>query len=124
VISPLHITRRSNLTTKFKPCILETPYAGDVNANVHFAQCCMNDMLLRDEAPYASHLLYTQENVLDDTKPDERERGIYAGFAWKHMEGVVTVFYDNYGMSRGMTLALDYCKENELPYEIRTLKGE
>lgn len=107
---------------EFKLCVLETPYAGDIESNVEYAQKCMHDMLLRHEAPYASHLLYTQPNVLDDLVPEERELGIYAGFAFKHMEGMHTVFYVDKGMSRGMQLALDYCKENSMTYELRNLE--
>lgn len=106
---------------EFKLCVLETPYAGDIESNVEYAQKCMHDMLLRHEAPYASHLLYTQPNVLDDLVPEERELGIYAGFAFKHMEGMHTVFYIDKGMSRGMKLALNYCKEHNMSYEIRNL---
>ncbi len=109
------------MSKPFTLCVLETPYAGDVEANVEYAQKCMHDMLLRREAPYASHLLYTQPNVLDDLIPEERDLGIQAGFAFKHLEGMHTVFYTDRGMSGGMQLALDYCKEFNMRYEIRTL---
>ena len=108
---------------EFKLVILESPYAGDVDANVEYAQKCMHDMLLRGEAPYASHLLYTQKNVLDDTNPVERELGIYAGFAYKHMKGMHTVFYVDRGMSKGMKMAMDYLKERNMTFEIRNLSG-
>lgn len=51
----------------------------------------MLDALDRGEAPYASHLLYTQ--MLDDTIPAERELGIKAGFAWG--DGVRRVYYSD-----------------------------
>lgn len=106
----------------FKLCILETPYAGDVEGNIEYAQKCMHDMLIRGESPYASHLLYTQPNVLDDDIEEERNLGIYAGFAWKHLDKVHTVFYIDRGMSRGMDLALRYCIENGMSYEYRKLE--
>ncbi len=106
---------------KFKICILESPFAGDVAKNVRYARHCMHDMLKRGEAPYASHLLYTQPEVLDDNIPEERDLGIYAGFAFKHMKGVHTVFYTDLGMSSGMQLALDYIKEHGMTYELRSL---
>ena len=105
----------------FKPTILETPYAGDIDANIEFAQKCMHDMIMRGEAPYASHLLYTQPNVLDDNDPDERNAGIMAGFAFKHMEGVHTVAYMDKGMSRGMQMAKDYCIQHRMSWEERFL---
>ena len=104
-----------------KCAIIESPYAGDIARNVKYAQLCMRDSLRRGESPYASHLLYTQPNVLDDDDPDERKLGIEAGFAWKHMNGVTTVFYVDYGWSGGMKLALDYCQENNLPFTTRKL---
>ena len=102
--------------------ILESPYAGNVKANITYAQQCMRDMLLRGESPYASHLLYTQPNVLDDDKPDERKLGIEAGFAFKHLPTAKTAFYADLGFSKGMDLAMDYCLENNLEFEIRHLK--
>jgi len=62
--------------------ILESPYAGDVATNVAYARRALRDCLLRGEAPFASHLLYTQPGVLDDTLPDERACGIEAGLIW------------------------------------------
>jgi hypothetical protein len=62
--------------------IIESPYAGDIERNVNYARLCLKDSLSRGEAPIASHLLYTQEGVLDDTIPAERSLGINAGLAW------------------------------------------
>jgi hypothetical protein len=104
-----------------EPVILESPFAGDVDANIEYAQKCMHDMLLRGEAPYASHLLYTQQNVLDDTVPEQRKLGIEAGFVWKHMAGMKSVAYLDHGMSGGMQMAKDYCNEHGLPWEERLL---
>ena len=108
---------------EFKLVILESPYAGDIKANVDYAQKCMADCLRRGEAPYASHLLYTQPNVLDDSVPSERGKGISAGFAWKHLPSVHTVFYTDRGVTRGMQMAIDYCYKNNMTYEFRILTG-
>lgn len=106
-----------------KPTIIESPFAGDVEANVKYARLCMRDSLMRGESPYASHLLYTQPNVLDDNIPSERELGINAGFEWKHMKGVHTVFYIDKGWSSGMQQAFCYCVKHRLPWSVRILKG-
>ena len=37
--------------------ILESPYSGDVEANLEYARSCLHDCLERGEAPIASHLL-------------------------------------------------------------------
>ncbi len=81
--------------------ILESPYAGDVARNEAYARACMADCLSRGEAPFASHLLYTQPNVLDDTIPAERRKGMDAGFAWRHAVRK-TVVYTDLGISDGM----------------------
>ena len=49
-----------------KLVILESPFAGDVKRNTAYARAALRDSLLRGEAPIASHLLYTQDGVLDD----------------------------------------------------------
>ena len=46
--------------------IVESPYAGDIEANVAYARACLGDCLSRGEAPFACHLLYTQPGVLRD----------------------------------------------------------
>ena len=80
--------------------IVESPYAGDVDRNVAYARAAMRDCLLRGEAPYASHLLYTQPGVLDDNDPEERKLGIEAGLAWGGL--ATTVVYTDRGISPGM----------------------
>lgn len=84
-----------------KRVIIESPYAGDVERNVNYARAAMKDCLHRGEAPYASHLLYTQEGVLDDDIPGERELGINAGLAWGVVADLVVV-YDDLGVTKGM----------------------
>lgn len=69
--------------------IVESPLSGDFARNQRYARWCMLDCLKRGEAPFASHLLYTQ--CLDDRKPKQRELGIVAGFAWG--EDAEHVFY-------------------------------
>lgn len=86
--------------------IIESPYAGDVAANVEYARRCVADSLARGEAPYASHLIYTQPGILDDTIADERDQGIAAGFAWAAVADVRAVYMD-LGMSAGMVMGVE-----------------
>ena len=81
------------------PVIIESPYAGNVETNVAYARRCMVDCLKRGEAPFASHLLYTQ--VLDDTQPGQRELGVQAGLVWG-FRATLTVVYIDLGVSSGM----------------------
>lgn len=105
-----------------KRVILESPLAGDVAENVKYARQCMRDCLLRGEAPFASHLLYAQDGILDDLVHDERELGINAGFEWRSA-AELTVFYVDRGWSNGMLRAKDHCDKNNMPFVTRSLYG-
>ncbi len=104
-----------------KIVILESPYAGDVERNVRYARRCMMDSLGRGEAPMVSHLLYTQ--VLDDTVPSERERGIAAGLAWRQV-AQASVVYEDHGISKGMQHGIAAAQKACIPVEFRTIGGE
>ena len=99
--------------------IIESPYAGDVPANIGYARSCLFDSLSRGEAPIASHLLYPQ--VLDDTIPSERAQGIAAGLAWRVVPDVLPVFYIDRGWSPGMLAARDTYDREGITYEVRRL---
>ena len=100
--------------------ILESPFAGDVEKNVKYARQCVLDSLSRGEAPIASHLLYTQEGMLNDDIPKERELGINAGLVWKEVADK-HVFYVDYGYSKGMIYAKNYATKNKIIVEERKL---
>jgi hypothetical protein len=100
--------------------IIESPFAGDVDANIKFARACMRDSLNRGEAPFAFHLLYTQEGILDDDIPEERNWGIEAGLAWgKHARK--TVVYTNLGITLGMEKGIQRAIEEGREIEYREL---
>jgi len=103
-----------------KKVILESPYAGDVKVNIAYARQCMRDSLLRDEAPIASHLLYTQPGILDDNIPEERILGIDAGLLWGD-EAELSVIYTDLGISRGMEYGIERAKKIGRPVEYRKL---
>lgn len=105
-----------------KPVIIESPFAGDVETNVRYGRACMKDCLLRGEAPFASHLLYTQPGVLDDDIPEERELGIQAGFVWRHW-AEKTVVYIDLGITHGMEYGILDAEKKGRPVEYRALSG-
>lgn len=102
--------------------VIETPFGGEVCANVAFARACLADSIGRGEAPFASHLLYTQPGVLDDDKPEERKMGIEAGWTFHHAASLVAV-YVNRGISNGMREGIEHAKSLGIPVEERTLAG-
>lgn len=100
--------------------ILESPFAGDVAANVKYARAAVRDALSRGEAPIASHLLYTQPGVLDDTIESERQWGINAGLAWGRVADA-TVVYTDRGVSRGMEYGILLAEGAGRPVEYRSI---
>lgn len=87
--------------------IVESPYAGDIEANLAYARRCVRDCLNRGEAPIASHLLYMQPGILDDNVPEQRAKGIQAGLAWSSVADIA-VFYIDRGWSPGMINAREF----------------
>lgn len=100
--------------------ILESPFAGEVERNINYARMCVRDSLSRGEAPIASHLLYTQEGILNDDILEERKWGVDAGLAWKEV-AEKQVFYIDYGYSRGMEYAKEYATKNNITIEERKI---
>lgn len=105
--------------------VIESPLAAvgpaGMARNQEYARECMLDCLKRGEAPFASHLLYTQ--VLDDRAPTDRALGIEAGFAWGVMADATVVYLDR-GMSNGMILGVEAAEKCGRPIEYRRLGDE
>jgi len=101
--------------------IIESPYAGDIEANVEYARRCVRDSLLRGEAPIASHLLYTQPGILEDNIPIERQLGIDAGLSWRAVAQASVVYKDR-GISRGMQYGIDAARAANIPVEFRNIE--
>lgn len=102
--------------------ILESPYAGDVAHNLAYARAAKRDCLLKGDAPLASHMLYTQDGVLDDSKPEDRALGIRAGLTIGAL-AEATVVYMAFGISRGMAQGIAAAEALGRPLEYRTLLG-
>jgi|TARA_R110000782_G_scaffold214883_1_gene302646 hypothetical protein len=100
--------------------ILESPFAGDEQYHIEYARLCVRDSLLRGEAPLASHLLYSQPTILDDSVPEERNMGIAAGLFWGAMADA-SVVYTDLGISQGMALGIASAEDLGRCVEYRTL---
>ena len=101
---------------------IESPYAAcfplKVVDHVAYARLAMIDSLNRGEAPFLSHLLYTQ--VLDDTVFLERHKGLRAGRALSHTLDMAAVYCD-LGISWGMAKAIGNYRRLGKKCEIRQL---
>ena len=101
---------------------MESPFAGSFELNVEYGRACLAHSLRLGEAPLASHLLYTQPDILDDDNPQERALGIAAGHAWTPHADAVVVYIDS-GISKGMQQGIDAALQAGIPVEFRALPG-
>lgn len=104
--------------------VIESPFRGATPAlgwrNKSYARSAVRDALLRGEAPIASHLLHTQEGILDDDVPAERAHGIAAGHVWIEVADAVVVYKD-LGVSEGMKRGIEHAILHGIPVEYRDL---
>ena len=109
---PTHTVNSPPPPAILKRVAIESPYAGAtpeiLERNLRYVRACMRDCLLRGETPIASHALYTQPDVLDDSLPADRELGMRAGWNWFAVVDFVAVYVDlgiSGGMQRGIVEA-------------------
>jgi hypothetical protein len=109
-----------------KLVIIESPYAAatedGILANVRYARSALHHALMRGEAPFASHLLYTQEGVLRDAIKTERRRGILAGHAWFSKADLIC-FYTDLGWTPGMLEGLRNALSDKKRISVRAIFG-
>ena len=115
-----HLTTEDATLPKLKLVQMESPYTGDIERNLAYARDAMRDCFMRGEAPFASHLLYTQAGVLDDKLPDERSLGIGAGLLWG-AHATLVVIYTDLGISGGMAAAIRRANQDMRQIEYRQL---
>jgi len=111
------------MNKKIRRVVIESPYAGNIEKNLRYLRACMRDCLLKNEAPFASHGLYTMPGVLRDEVPEERMHGIIAGFAWREISDA-TIVYTDLEISKGMEYGIAHAKELGHLIEYRALGGE
>lgn len=103
-----------SLTTPKVRVIIESPFKGrdkfQLWSNIQYARLCVRDSILRGEAPIASHLLYTQPDILNDDIPAERTLGMECGFQWIIVAQLCAVYTDN-GISSGMEAGIKRAQE-------------
>lgn len=106
--------------------ILESPFSADTSEelerNLQYARAAVRDSLLRGESPFPSHLLYTQEGILDDNDPEQRRFGIRAGLEWLRVADR-TVVYRDLGITRGMDQGIYEALRAGKQVEYRNLPG-
>lgn len=99
--------------------IIESPLAGDYVLNMEYAQEALHDSLMKNESPFASHMIYPM--VLDDNVPDERAKGMAAGWEWMTVADKVAV-YSDLGISNGMKRGIARAQKLGLTIEYRKIR--
>lgn len=125
---------------------IESRYAPDKDASgpvaiqqllrhLDYVRAAMRDCFKRGEIPLASHALYTQPGVLDDTVPAERLMGMEAGFTTRLALGmarrafpadeiiVQTAVYEDLGVSPGMQKGAERSVDDGVPVVYRKIEG-
>jgi len=111
--------------TQITRVIVETPFKGETpevqQRNIEYARACTHDCLVNHhEAPFLSHLLYTQDGILNDAIPEERQLGIDAGLVWGSV-AEKTVVYLDLGTSISMQYGVLNAIRADRPIEYRNL---
>ncbi|HLD40479.1 MAG TPA: hypothetical protein VJB13_05055 [Candidatus Nanoarchaeia archaeon] len=103
---------------------VESPFKGEnwelTARNVYYARLCVRDCLKRGEAPYASHLFFTQAGILNDAIQAERDLGIAAGQSMGDKFDL-RVVYEDFGISKGMQYGIERALKLGQPIEHRKL---
>lgn len=103
--------------------VIESPYGSPhpdvVKDNEKYLLECIQDSLARGEAPFASHYMYTE--ALDDNRPEDRECGMEAGFAWNEVADYAVVYIDR-GISTGMVKGIELHRRLDKKVLFRSLR--
>lgn len=102
---------------------LSAPTREGIERNKQYARLAMRDSLDRGEAPFASHLLYDQPELLDDLIPAERVIGMKAGLAWYAVADLIAVYRD-LGITSGMAGGIYAGIQQGIRIELRSLSHD
>ena len=102
--------------------LIESPWkaisASEQVRNSQYARMCLTDCISRGEAPFASHLLYTQ--VLNEEIAEQRMTGIEIGLLWGKLANK-TVVYQDFGITSGMSFGIKRALTEGRPVEYRNI---
>jgi hypothetical protein len=119
------VTRPDIEANRLIRVVLESPFAGKTAVlrvrNLAYARMCLRHSLLCNEAPLASHLLYTQPGVLEDRVVEEHIQGMWAGWSWIPYAERLVVYMD-FGISEGMQRGIYCAQELKVPVIYRKLR--
>lgn len=113
----LHVSKPNQ-----KAAVILSPFMSEdpsrANAMARYAKRCIQDSILRHEAPVASHYFYYE--VLNSHLSIERDIGLQSQLVWiKHADLVVV--YIDMGITQAMDLAINVAKLANKKIEFRKI---
>ena len=115
--------------------VIESPFGGsssEIERNIEYAKCCVQNSLNRGEAPFAAHLLYTRfsdlrkenyEGHVEEENEARRKTKLESGYSWGKQASMVAVYTD-LGISPGMERAINYYNEHGIYVDYRCLRED
>ena len=111
--------------------VLESPYSGDTDRNIAYAQRAMFDARSKKEVVVASHLMWTQHHkapahyVVNFSEqynlPNGGREEALRQLSELRRRVDKVVFYTDYGWSYGMKQGKKQCEDEKIPFEERQL---
>lgn len=111
--------------------LLESPYSGDIERNVAYAQRAMAYLRSMGFVVWISHLLWTQHHEAPDyfVSDFDPKYDIPNGGREESLNQLESIrracnkvyFFTDYGWSSGMQAGLDHCTRENIPYECVTI---
>lgn len=105
-----------------KRVIVEAPFGQDPDVLGKYLIECIRDSLRRGEAPIASVATFALSGALVEAKPEERQQGMRAGWAW-YAGAELCAVYSDWGTSLGVMEGVVQAKHHGVPVEYRMLYG-
>ena len=107
-----------------KRVVIESPFNGkdkeEVKLHIEYVRACIFDSLNRGEAPFASHIFFTQPGILNDDNPEDRRKGIEVSLEITR-DFDLTAVYCDFGTSSGMRYGIERARKLNRPIEERLL---
>lgn len=113
IVQPLKILidlmrRKEKVNHLVERIFICSPFSGDVKANTWDAINYTKYAFAQGVSPFCAHLLYPR--ILDESDPEQRALGIYAGIKFLELCDEVWVFVKDGKISDGMRLEIEVAK--------------
>lgn len=101
---------------------IATPYRTETMRDSYdrYLLKCIEDSILKGEAPYAPHVYLPKLKLCDDRTTEGRRIGMEVGQKFLNICQLLAVYKD-FGISEGMQMEMDTAKNLKIPINIRSI---